>query len=95
MAHDIVCAFPHIFCWTRFVLFCTVSPSNGDTDVTQEDIRDLRNAYNMFGPASLVRKLGRKWVAEFRGQGYPGTFSTKEDAIQWVRLWVREAKAAA
>lgn len=60
-----------------------------------EDIRDLQNAWNMFGPAAVVRKLGRKWAVEFRGQGYPGVFATKDDATQWARQWVREAKAAA
>jgi hypothetical protein len=53
--------------------------------------RDLCNAWSMFGPASLVKKLGRGWITSFRGHGHPTVYKTKDEAIQMARAWVLEA----
>jgi hypothetical protein len=55
--------------------------------MTPTDIRDVVNHVGMFGPAAVVRKMGRKWEVRFRAFGHPGLFSTKGEAERWAHDW--------
>jgi hypothetical protein len=51
------------------------------------DIRDLQNHVSHFGLYAVVRKLGAKWIVDFRGHGCPTLFKTRDEAAEWVQDW--------
>ncbi len=58
------------------------------TEMSDIDMRDLINHVNMFGSGAVVQKRGRKWWIDFRGFGFPNSFTTKTEAMERVGAWV-------
>ena len=57
--------------------------------MTTEDMRDLMNGVRMYGEGHIVRKLGSRWVVQFRTFGFPTVFRTKTAACAKAREWAK------
>jgi hypothetical protein len=54
--------------------------------------QNFLNQYLHFGPSGMVKKLGRKFIVEWDGRGFDTVFSTKDEAMQRVRLWAQAVR---
>lgn len=68
----------------KSISFAPAAPAK----MSDTDRRDIVNHGSMFGPAALCKRLGKKWIVDFRGFGFPVVYSTKTAAIDAAQSWI-------